>query len=334
VNGWIELLWGVLGAGLILYALTGGADLGAGLWSLCAWGPRKDEQQGAIRRAIAPIWEANHVWLIFVIVAMFTAFPRAFAVMCIAFHVPILLALFGLVFRGAAFTFEAYGIHSSATRARWARVFSWSSLATPVLFGSVVGGLSSGRVRVVDGRVITGYFAGWTSPFAFSVGLFALTLFALLSAVYLAAETEGELAEDFRRRAVAAEVVAGMLAAVVFVLARAQAPDLHAILARSSWTWPVQLTTAACAGATLWCLLTRRHRIARFTVAGQVAMVVVGWGLAMDHHFVFPDVNVTNAGAVPAVLPAIALALAAGAVLLIPALLYLFYVYKLRSRND
>jgi cytochrome d ubiquinol oxidase subunit II len=293
-----------------------------------AAGPRKSEQQRAVQHAIAPIWEANHVWLIFVIVVMFSAFSRAFAVISIALHVPIALALLGIVLRGAAYTFHAYGIQGDRARVGWERVFAWASLITPVLLGTVVGALSSGDIVVVDGQVQSGFFAGWTTPFALAVGLFALSLFALLAAVYLAADTEGEVAEDFRRRALVMEGVAGALALGTFLLAQRYAPPLFDNLARSSWTWPIQGATAAFALASTLLLYRRRLRWARYAVAGQVGLVVVGWGLAMRGHFVLPDVTLARASANPEVMPALCLALASGSVVLVPALFYLYRVFK------
>jgi cytochrome bd ubiquinol oxidase subunit II len=332
-NPWAEALWLALGFGLLLYALTGGADLGAGLWSLLARGPRREAQRQAVSHAIAPIWEANHVWLIFVIVVLFSAFPRAFAVLGIAFHIPIALSLLGIVMRGAAFSFHAYGIQSDATKERWERLFAWSSSVTPVFLGLVVGGLSSGKVRVSDGIVTSGWFAGWTTPFAVLVGLFALALFALLSACYLAADTDGDLSDDFRRRAIAAELVAGVLAFAVFLVARREAPALFDELASSPWTWPVQGVTAALALSTIYFAVRRRARLARYSAALQVAMVVIGWGLAMDHHFVRPDVTIDTAGSRPEVLPSLVVALGVGALVLVPALYYLYRVFKLEPHR-
>ncbi len=332
IDPFARLLWLVLGFGLSLYALTGGADLGAGFLSLIARGPKRSEQRVAIEHAIAPIWEANHVWLIFVVVLMFSAFPRAFAVLSIAMHVPIALALIGVVLRGAALSFHAYGMEPSAARERWARVFAWSSAITPVFLGSVVGGVSTGHVRVQSGAVTTGFFAGWTTPFALLVGLLSLVLFALLAAVYLAAEAGPELEREFRRTAFAAEIVGAALAFAAFFRARYDAPELFAKLLGSSWSWPLQLATAGSAVLTLFLLSRGQPRYARFSVAVQVALVVVGWGLAMDGHFVVPDVTLANAGSRPEVLPALSIALACGSLLLLPALFYLYRVFKLKRR--
>jgi cytochrome bd ubiquinol oxidase subunit II len=331
---WAELLWVAIGAGLVLYALTGGPDLGAGVWSLLARGPRKVAQRELLHHAIAPIWEANHVWLIFVIVILFSAFPRAFSAISIALHIPIALALLGIVFRGAAFAFHAYGIQTDRTRQRWSRVFYVSSIATPVLLGVVAGALGTGQVRVINARVASGFFAGWTTPFAWTVGAFTLSLFATLAALYLSAEAEEpDVADDFRRNAIAAELVTGLLAAVVTWRASVEAPLLYERLMQSTWTWLVQVGTAALAVTTLLLSWVRELRWARFTGAAQVTFVVVGWGLAMDEHFVLPDVSVAYSIGYAPVLPVFAVAFGAGALLLIPAFWYLLRVFKAKRQH-
>lgn len=329
LSPWAEILWLVIGGGFVVYALTGGADLGVALWDVLAGGPRADRQRAAIKDAIAPIWEANHVWLIFVIVVLFSAFPRAFAVIGTALHVPIGLALIGIVLRGSAFAFHAYGIQSEGSRRRWSRVFAIASVATPVFFGMIVGAVSGGQLRVEGSRVAGGWFAPWLTPFAVLTGLFTLALFALLSAVYLAAESRDALACDFCRRAMLAEIVAGALALAVLASARAGAPELFAALTASPLTWAALAATAVLAALALHALHHGRAHRARWYAATQVALVIVNWGLAMDHHLVRPDVTLTTAGARAEVLPTLTIALAAGAVILLPALYYLYRVFKL-----
>lgn len=321
-----EVYYVVLGVGLVAYALTAGADFGGGIWDLLARGPRKQAQRKAVADAIAPIWEANHVWLIFVLVIMFTVFPRAFSAISIALHIPLTLALIGIVLRGAAFTFRGYGLGQGG--GVWGRVFAWSSLITPVFLGMALAALSTGQIRVQGDQVTSGFLAGWLTAFAFAVGLLALSLFALLAAVYLAADTTGEVQEDFRDRALVCELVAALVAALAFACAKADAPQLYERLAGASWTMLIQAATATLAGATVWLLWKRRPRWARFTVAGQVGFVLLGFGLAMQGHLVRPDVHVSTAGARAEVMQALAPALTIGAVLLIPSLWFLFRVFK------
>ncbi len=320
--------WLVMGAGVVAYALTGGADFGGGIWHLFSRGPSAERQRRAIEHAIAPIWEANHVWLIFVIVLLFTAFPRAFAVISVSLHVPIGLSLLGIVMRGAAFVFHAYDLRDRDERGPWAAAFGVSSLLTPVALGDVLGALSTGAIRWDGSRVTSGFAAGWPTPFALLTGLFAAALFALLAAVYLAAEVEDGLKEAFRRRALAMEVACGLLALTVFLVSEQGAPSLHDGLARSAWTIPIQAGTAAAAVLTLALLHGRKYRAARFTAPLQVGLVVVGWGLAMSGKIVVPDVGLHDAGTQAAVVDALLVALAAGAAVLAPSLWYLFRVFK------
>lgn len=323
-----DLFFVFIGLGLIAYVLTGGADLGAGLWDLVASGPRQQQQRGAIKHAIAPIWEANHVWLIFVIVVLFSAFPRGFATLATALHIPIGLALIGLTLRGAAFVFHAYGIQADRARSAWAAAFAWSSALTPVALGSVIAALGSGAIVLRHGQLDSGFLAGWTTPFAAAVGLFALALCALLSACYLVAETQGALQQDFRRRAQAANLVAGVLALLTLGLAWEQAPLLFQRLIGSLAPLLVQGAAALCALLTLWLLRGRHPARARYSAAAQVALVLVGWGLAMDRHLLLPALPIAEAGAQPAALRALLIALGCGALVLAPALIYLFRVFK------
>ena len=177
-------------------------------------------------------------------------FPIAFAVVSVALHVPLLIALVGIVLRGSAFVFRAYGMQPDPVRERWGRVFAWASALTPVVLGMSLAAISSGAIRVgANGVPTTGFFAGWTSPFAVAVGVFALSLFALLAATYLAndadARGESELCDDFRRRALISEAVAGALAAVVLWRAWADSPLLFEGLIHAPWSMPVQALTAA-----------------------------------------------------------------------------------------
>ena len=192
----------VIVVALILYALLAGADFGGGMWDLLASGPRARQQREAIADAIGPVWEANHVWLILVIVLLFTAYPPAFGAIMTALHIPITVVLIGIVLRGSAFVFRKYDAQDDATHRRWSTVFSIASFLTPLFLGMTLGGLASGAIRVQDGMVTTGFLAGWTSAFAIACGLFAQGLFAFLAAAYMTVETAADpaLQADFRWR--------------------------------------------------------------------------------------------------------------------------------------
>jgi cytochrome bd ubiquinol oxidase subunit II len=330
MNAEEALLWTLL-ASLVAYSVTGGADYGAGVWDLLAFGSRKARQRLVIQEAIAPIWEVNHIWIILLVVLLFSGFPEAFATIAIALHIPIALSLAGMVLRGAAFTFHAYGLRDVKLRSAWGRLFAWSSLLTPIFLGMTLAGISSGAIVLESGRVVSGYTAGWATPFGFFLGVFALTLFALLAATYLAREASTQfpdLAEDFRRRAIGAEAVGGVLAILVSWRASLEAPHLFHNLLNSPWSISVQVVTLLAAAVTTKALMMRRYLAACASAVIQVSSVVLGWGLAMDQHLILPALPVAQAGAIAEVIRPVLWALAMGSVLLVPALWWLFVVFK------
>jgi cytochrome d ubiquinol oxidase subunit II len=325
-------LGAVILAALAVYALSGGADYGGGMWDLLASGPRAPRQRAAIEHAIAPIWEANHVWLILVIVVLFTAFPPAFAVIMTALHIPMTAILLGIVLRGSTFVFRKYDAQDGAAHRRWSTLFGAASFFTPFVLGLCLGALASGEIRVIDGRLSSGFFAGWTRPFAVACGLFAQGLFAFLAATYLTVDTEHEpdLQADFRARALVAGLLLAPAAALTFVLARDGAPQIFVQL--TSWWAPFLVAaTSVCAIGALVTLWVRRFRWARAAAVGQVTLILVGWGLAQYPHIVVPDLTLSNTATVTSTLDLLRSALAVGAVVLFPAFAYLFYIFKRRS---
>jgi len=315
----------VILAALVLYALSGGADFGGGVWDLLASGPRKREQRELIERALGPIWEANHVWLILVVVVLFTGFPAVFAAISIALFVPLLLLLVGIVLRGAAFTFRTYDRPEDRVQRRWGLLFSGASALAPLVLGVVVGAIASGRLRVAAGGSAPW---AWLGPFPLGVGLLALALFALLAAAYLAVEATGELREDFRRRALGAELAVLAVALGVALLARAEAPLVYDGLTRRWWSPPLFLAMAAASAAALASLARGRVLAARASAVVQVALVIAGWGAAQHPWLLVPDLTLASASAPRAVQVALLWALGVGALFLFPALYVLFRTFK------
>jgi cytochrome d ubiquinol oxidase subunit II len=314
---------------LVLYALLGGADYGGGVWDLFAFGPRAREQRKLIAEAISPVWEANHVWLILVIVILFTAFPPAFAAIATALHIPITLLLIGIVLRGTAFTFRTYDVQRDDVQRRWSIVFSIASIITPILLGTTLGAIASGTVRVENGAVTSGFFRSWLAPFPLAVGFFALALFAFLAAVYLTLEArERKLQEDFRMRAIMSGVAVGLLALTVFILAKTGAPTVRAGISRSWWALGLHVLTAIFATSAFVTLWTRRYRTARVCAAAQVTLILLGWAFAQFPHLVEPDLTISSAAAPQITLQLLLGALAAGAILLFPSYYYLFRIFK------
>ena len=343
------IIAGVMVASLVLYALLGGADYGGGVWDLFAFGRRAREQRELIADAIAPVWEANHVWLILVVVVLFTAFPPAFAIIATALNIPITLLLIGIVLRGTAFTFRTYDVQRDDVQRRWSLVFSIASIITPILLGTILGATASGTIRVEDHAVTSGFFSSWLAPFPLSVGLFALALFAFLAAVYLTVEAEQreaqskphelddaqqtlaaprKLSEDFRLRAILAGVAVGLLALTVFILAGSGAPTVRAGISRTWWALGLHIVTAIFAIGAFVTLLTRRYKLARILTAGQVTLILLGWAFAQYPNLVEPDLSITSAAAPTITLELLLAALAAGALLLFPSYYYLIRVFK------
>jgi len=323
-----EALGGAIVGALILYVLMGGADFGGGVWDLLATGPRKGAQRDLIERAIGPIWETNHVWLILCVVLLFGAFPRAFAALSVGLHIPLTLLLVGIVFRGSAFTFRSYDTPQGRPRRRWGYLFSIASVLSPVLLGMVVGTVASGGVRVTEGEVTSGHFT-WLSPFPALVGLFALALFALLAATYLAYEAETpQLRDDFRLRALVSGVAVGGLALATFLLSAREAPLIRAGLTARPWTWPLHLATGGAALTAFFALGSRRFALARLAVGAQAALILLGWAASQYPFLLVPDFTLKNAAANPRTLTLLLGAVGVGALLLFPCLLILFTVFK------
>ncbi len=314
---------------LMIYALMGGADFGGGMWDLLATGPRAQRQKEAIAEAIGPIWEANHVWLILVIVLLFTGFPPAFSAMMTALNIPFTLILIGIVLRGSAFVFRKYDRDVAVVQRRWSVLFGVSSFFTPFVEGITVGALATGHIRIVDGKLTSGFLAGWLTPFAFACGIFAVALFAFLAATYLTVDTTGdpELQNDFRQRAIWSGLALAPLALIAFLTARKDAPDIFDGLTR--WWAPLLLGWTSCfAVAALIALWRRRYVFARVAAIGQVVLILSGWSLAQYPNFVTPDLTFANSAAPQATLRLLIIALGAGAILLLPSLYFLFHIFK------
>ncbi len=319
------ILAAVLMIALVIYALTGGADFGGGVWELFSYGPRKAGQRQVIAGALAPIWEANNVWLVLVVVMLFVAFPRAFAVLSIALHIPLTLALLGIVFRGSSFTFRHYDPEGEADRRtrRWGLQFAVASVLTPIMLGVCVGTVVSGRAVTEQGAPGS-FLHSWLHPFPACMGLFTLALFAYLAATYLTLETEDRgLQDDFRARALVAAGACCLLAFVGRTLAPRLLVPLELPISLEILTGLVGLGAVAC----LW---QRRFWLARALAALQVVCVLWAWGVAQFPYLVPPALTFHGTAAPTAVLRMMIGALALGAFLLLPSFVYLYRVFKRR----
>lgn len=322
------LLSGAMLVALVFYALLGGADFGGGVWDLSSRGPRAADQRRLIASAIGPVWEANHIWVIVAVVVLFTAFPRAFAVVSTALFVPVTLLLAGIVLRGAGFAFHSYRLHERAEPGRWGAVFAAASLLCPLLLGVTVGAMSSGKIRT-EALLFTGDTSVWLAPFPLAVGLLTLAIFSHIAAVYLTLETpDSGLQDDFRARALWASAATALLSVLVPVLARSGAPEFYKALTGSDWSVPLVILTGTSALGAYVALRLRVYSLARACAALQSALVIIGWGLAQYPYLVRPGLTVHDAAASPSMLRPMIYALAAGAVFLLPSLLLLFRIFK------
>ena len=328
-----EALLVVMLAGLAAYAVFGGADFGAGFWHLLAGRRgRRAQVRALVEHSIGPVWEANHVWLIFVIVLFWTGFPSVFAAVMSTLYIPLTLVALGIIFRGAAFAFRKASTEAWQ-RATYGAVFAAASVLTPFFLGAAGGAVASGRVPpgVATGDLLN----SWWNPTSIATGLLAVGVTAYLAAVFLTADARRtghpELAETFRRRALATGLLVGALAVSGLLVVRADAPILwEGLSARGGFAVAVSVTAGL---ASLGLLLVRRYILVRVTAATAVVGLLAGWAVA-QWPYLLPDVTVAEAAATPAVLSATLWALAAGGVLIVPSLVMLYAVFQREPTSD
>ena len=311
--------------GLTAYAVLGGADFGAGFWDLTAGGPERGaEVRAMIKRAMSPVWEANHVWLIFVLVMLWTAFPRAFGSITSTLAIPLFLAGLGIVLRGGAFALKGQAATIAEARALGA-TFALSSVLTPFFLGTAAGAIAVGKVPV--GNAAGEQWGSWTGALPLFVGALAVLTGAHLAAVFLGADSERaqrpELVDAFRRRALISGVLTGALALGGLAIVNSSAPDLYDGLTSGAGLVCV-LASGAGGLVTLWLEWRERFELARYTAAAAVAAIVAGWALAQRPYLLPPHLTVHDAAAPNGTLLALVIAACLGMALLIPALAWLF----------
>jgi cytochrome d ubiquinol oxidase subunit II len=320
--------------GLAAYTVLAGADFGAGFWTLVPGRTRVGSAaiREHARHAMGPVWEANHVWLVFVLVVCWTAYPLAFASITSTLALPLFVAAVGIILRGAAYALRGQLDAGRGHRAV-ENLFALSSVLTPFSLGTVVGGIASGRVPVgnAGGDLLT----SWLNPTSILIGTLAVATSSYLAAVYLAADARRlgrqALELDFRVRALWAGVVAGAIAVAGLVVVRSDARPIWDGLTSGGGLAMVVLSAAA-GVATLVLISRSRFGVARVSAALAVAAIVAGWGLAQHPRFL-PGLTVSQAAAGRSTLIAVVVAVALGALVLVPALALLFTLF-LRGRLD
>ncbi|TML27465.1 MAG: cytochrome d ubiquinol oxidase subunit II [Actinobacteria bacterium] len=327
-----DVVAAVLWTGVTLYAVFGGADFGAGFWDLLAGGAERGARPRALAdRSLTPVWEANHVWLIFVLVVAWTGFPRAFAAVTSTLFVPLLLAALGIVLRGAGFAFrKATG--PLAARRLFGALFASSSVLVPFFLGAAVGAVASGRVPAHGaGDRLT----SWLNPTSAVIGALFVFAGAYLAAIFLVAdarrEGDAEMVRYFRARAIGAAALAGALAAGGLVALRSDARPVFEGLVHEGL--PLVIFSALCGAGALALLLAGARRGARPLAVGAVAAVIWGWGVA-QYPYLLPSSLTVRAGAAPgATLDALLAVFGAAVAVVVPSLVLLYTLHQ-RARLE
>jgi cytochrome d ubiquinol oxidase subunit II len=321
-------------AGLAAYTLLAGADFGAGLWTLLARPGRTGQTatRDHARHAMGPVWEANHVWLILVLVVCWTAYPVAFGSITSTLAIPLFIAAVGIILRGASYALRGQ-LDDAPGQRTIENLFALSSILTPFTLGTVVGGIASGRVPV--GNATGDPITSWLNPTSVIIGALAIATGGYLAAVYLAADAhrlrERTLELDFRARALTSGLCAGALALAGLLIVRYDAPPLFHGLASGGGA--AMISVSAAAGLTTLLLVWRNHFGAgRASAALAVAAMVAGWALAQKPRFL-PGLTIDQAAAGRSTLLALIIAVAGGAIVLVPSLALLFRLF-LRGRLD
>ncbi|MBV9689230.1 MAG: cytochrome d ubiquinol oxidase subunit II [Ktedonobacteraceae bacterium] len=324
----LSILW----LSLIAYAVLGGADFGAGMWVLLAFGPTKEQQRKLIDMALGPVWETNHVWLIFLVVGLFSAFPIAFSVLSIVLFVPLSLALLGVVMRGSAFAFRTHAKRRGTTEA-WSYVFSLSTIITPFFLGVSAAAVASGKILVREGTVVANLGTFWLNPFALVIGAMAIALCATLAAIYLTVEAtsmdDTEMARTFRLRGLIAGAITALLGALGLLLSPPYAPQLwqgmlnHAI--------PVVAATMIIGLGAAAALYLGYYRIARPLIIAETAFLLGSWGVSQFPYLIPPDLTIDNAAGAPSTELLLLIGIIIGMLIIIPSIFYLFYIFKFQG---
>jgi cytochrome d ubiquinol oxidase subunit II len=320
----------VLFVGVVAYALFGGADFGAGFWDLTAGGAERGERPRAIvAHSIGPVWEANHVWLIFCLVVLWTGFAEAFASITLTLFVPLSLAALGIVLRGSSFAFRKEVTRTSSRR-NFGAAFALSSVLVPYCMGAVAGAIASGRVPA--GGKAGDPWSSWVNPTSILGGVLAVVACAYLAAAYLVWDArrleEPEMVEYFRRRAIVAAIVAGSVAVAGIFVLHSDAEYLFDGL--TSRALPLVILSALCGIGSLALLVRHAHRGARVLAMGAVTTVVLGWGVAQWPYLLPESLKVEQAAAPTATLTSILVVFVVAAVVILPSL-GLLYVLDQKS---
>jgi cytochrome d ubiquinol oxidase subunit II len=314
----------VLMAAITTYAVFGGADFGAGFWDLVAGGAsRGGRPREVIDHSIGPVWEANHVWLIFVFVVLWTGFSEAYASITLTLFVPLTLAALGIVMRGSSFAFRKM-VFRTRDRRNFGAAFAVSSVIVPYCMGACAGAVASGRVPA--GGVAGDAWDSWVNPTSVLGGVLAVIVVAYLAAVYLVWDArrlgDPTMAEYFRRRAIGAAVVAGAAAVVgLFVLREDARYVFDGLLSRAL---ALVILSAVCGTASLVLLIRNAERGARLLAMGAVASTVLAWGVAQWPYLLPTSLKASDAAAPSGTLSTLVVATVLAVLIVIPGFTLLY----------
>ena len=320
--------------GITAYAVLGSADFGAGFWDLTAGGDRRGGRvRGMVQRSMSPVWEANHVWLIFVLVMVWTAFPVAFGSVFSTLYVPLFLAALGIILRGAAFALRGQAATIREARTLGA-LFASSSVLIPFCLGAALGGIASGRVPV--GNAAGDPWSSWLNPTSIFAGVVGIVTGAHLAAVYLTGDSrragQEDLVRAFRGRALASGVLAGAVALAGLLVVRSDARPLFDGMTEGDALACV-IGSGLAGVATIGLVWAGRYGLARLTAAASVAAVLLGWVLAQDPYLLPGELTLEEAAAPDATLASLVVGVGIGMVILVPSLV-LLYRLVLRGTLD
>ena len=318
----------VLLLAVVAYAVFGGADFGAGFWDLIAGGPERGKHpRDMIEHSIGPVWEANHVWLIFIFVILWTSFPEAYASITLTLFVPLTIAALGIVLRGASFAFRK-AVVGLRYRRIFGAAFAASSVLVPYCMGAIAGGIASGRIPA--GGQAGDPVDSWFNPTSVVAGVLAVAAVAYLAAVYLVWDArrlaDPDMADYFRRRAIVAAGVVGVIGFIGIFVLRADARYLFDGLA--SRGLPLVILSVLCGVSALVLLIRNAARGARLLAVVAVASSIIGWGVA-QWPYVLPETLTFSAAASPSgTLAAVLAVVVLAAIIVVPGFILLFVLHE------
>lgn len=337
---WISIIEIISFVALVFYIIFGGADYGAGILEF--FKPNKIrkidiEIEHIINKAIGPVWEANHIWLILIIVILFNGFPELFLTLTTYLHLPLVAVLMGIVLRGVAFTFRHYDIFEGRPTKLYTRIFSFSSLWTSLWLGIIAGAVILGRIDPTAQTIYGLYIHPWFNYFCLSVGVFVASVFTYLASSFLIGETDNLLIKNyFRQRSLIANIAVVLGGGAVFLSAQYEGFLLMQKFFHNSFSILMMISATV-----FWCCqeFFRRHLTflqRRILVVGQVVFILLGFFFVQAPTIISMttrELTMQNSAAPEATLIQLVVALIVGLVLILPSLLYLFWIFKFKEED-